>query len=193
MHHSSMARQVMERLAGATLPEWETAAKNLRTTCLDRDAYLFRAGEPLDFIAFVRSGAIKMVYETPDGHEWIKGFAEVGTVFTSLSSLQSGGTASFSAIALAITEVEVIAYATVSELAGRHLAWQRAVAKAFEIYGVRKEQRERELLLMSAEQRYRNFLKQQPDLSRLLSQKDIASFIRITPVALSRIKARIKA
>jgi hypothetical protein len=59
------------------------------------------------------------------------------------------------------------------------------------IYGSRKETRERSLLTQSAEERYCAFLLDFPDIARQISQKDLAGFIRITPVALSRIKQRL--
>jgi CRP-like cAMP-binding protein len=182
----------MERLAGESLPEWESTQSNLRPSTLRAGQYLFHAGTAVPYVCFVRQGAIKMVYETEDGHEWIKGFAEPGTVFTSLSSLQTAGVASFSTIALIDTDIETLTYETIVNLAKKHLGWQRALSRAFEIYGVRKELRERDLLLLSAEQRYLKFMTEQSSLAKLLSQKDIASYIRITPVALSRIKSRIK-
>lgn len=64
--------------------------------------------------------------------------------------------------------------------------------RAFEIYGFRKEVREKELLMLSAEQRYLNFIKEREGLAARLTDKDIAGYIRITPVALSRIKRRTR-
>ena len=57
---------------------------------------------------------------------------------------------------------------------------------------VRKEKRERELLTLSAEQRYVQFLEDFSELEAVVPQKDIASYIRVTPVALSRIKGRMR-
>ena len=183
----------MERLAGAELPDWQSIEPGIRVMRLAAGDSLFRSGDAIGFVTFVRSGAIKMVYETPDGHAWIKGFAESGTVFTSLSSLQQEGAASFSAAALCETVVETLAFGRIADLADKHIAWQRALSRAFEIYGVRKELRERDLLVLSAEERYRKFMAEQTGLAALLTEKDIASYIRVTPVALSRIKARLKA
>ncbi|MNU09051.1 hypothetical protein D3C72_2554010 [compost metagenome] len=48
-----------------------------------------------------------------------------------------------------------------------------------------------ELLTLSPEERYRRFLQQHPQIAAQVRQRDIASYVRVTPVALSRIKARI--
>jgi hypothetical protein len=60
------------------------------------------------------------------------------------------------------------------------------------VYGQRKERREMELLTLTAEERYLSFLREYPTIAAVVRQRDIASFVRVTPVALSRIKSRIK-
>jgi len=56
----------------------------------------------------------------------------------------------------------------------------------------RRLQREMALLQTSAEQRYLELLRDRPDLARALAQHQIASWLGITPVALSRIRRRLK-
>jgi CRP-like cAMP-binding protein len=60
------------------------------------------------------------------------------------------------------------------------------------IYGIEKERRERELLTQSAEARYQALLEDSPKLLDKVKQKDIARYLGITPVALSRIRGRSK-
>ena len=55
---------------------------------------------------------------------------------------------------------------------------------------VAKEQREYEFLQLSAEERYRLVCEQFPSLVQHIPQHQIASYIGITPVALSRIRGR---
>ncbi|MDQ3101645.1 MAG: hypothetical protein M3R08_09690 [Bacteroidota bacterium] len=51
--------------------------------------------------------------------------------------------------------------------------------------------REIELLTLSAEERYRKLLDRSPHLLQLVSQKDIASYLRMTPETFSRLRARV--
>ena len=134
-----------------------------------------------------------MVYETPNGDSWVKGFAEAGICFASLTALADHGATSFSAYAEVASHVEMIDYAALQQLADRHIQWQRAMSNAYKLYGQRKEQREMELLTLSPQERYRNFLRNYPALATVIRQRDIASYVRVTPVALSRIKSRLKA
>jgi CRP-like cAMP-binding protein len=55
---------------------------------------------------------------------------------------------------------------------------------------LKKERREYEFLCLSAEKRYRLLLENMPDLLKKITQNDIARYLGITPVALSRIKNR---
>ena len=56
---------------------------------------------------------------------------------------------------------------------------------------VRKTQREISLLIHSAEERYNNLVKAYPHFIREIPLKHIASYIGITPQALSRIRKQL--
>lgn len=51
--------------------------------------------------------------------------------------------------------------------------------------------REIEQLTLSAEERYRKLLKRSPHLLQLVPQKDIASYLRMTPETFSRLRAKV--
>ena len=181
-----------ERLAGVALPDWEALAGRVRRQALRAGQVLFHAGAPHPHVVCVVEGVLKLVYDTADGKQWIKAFAEPGLSFASLTALSEGGRASFSACAVGAAVVERVPFADLEKLAARHRAWQCLLANAFRLYGERKEQRERELLTLSAEERYRRFAAEQPALEARLTQHEVAAYVRVTPVALSRIKARLR-
>lgn len=194
MNRASLtAREVLQGLAGCPLPAWETIEPTLRVRSLRKGEFLFHAGQEQPFVFVVTQGLVKMVYETPSGDSWVKAFAPAGTCFASIMALARQGVTSFSTEALADSWVVVLEYQEVQRLAARYIEWQRAISRAFEIYGLRKEKREMELLTLTAEERYVRFLEEFQGIASELSQKDIASYIRITPVALSRIKRRLRA
>jgi len=55
---------------------------------------------------------------------------------------------------------------------------------------VEKEQKEVEIILHDAEQRYSTFQNQYPDLEQLIPQYHIASYLGVTPTQLSRIRRK---
>lgn len=189
---ASTTQQLLEALAGQPLPEWQLVQGSTRRLAFAPGDYLFRTGVRARHVYVVLDGLVKMVYETADGQEWIKAFVSEDMLFASMSALLPGGQASFSACALQPTVVERLDYDVIAALAERHMAWQSLLARAFQLYGARKEARELSLLTQSAEQRYLAFLNEYPLIAARISQKDLASYIRITPVALSRIKARLR-
>ena len=67
------------------------------------------------------------------------------------------------------------------------------LSQALMIYGTRKEARERELLTLSPADRYRAFLRHSPGVAERVLQRDLARHLGVTPVSLSRLKARVKA
>jgi len=185
--------EVFCAFAGCALPGQAVFGQSCRRRELAAGQPLFLTGEAQPYVFTVVRGVIKLVYETANGDTWVKGFAEPGMCFASLTALTRNGLTSYSAYAATCCVACQIDFSTLERLAGIHLEWQRAISNAFKFYGQRKEQREKELLTLSAEERYRAFLRDHPQLPPLLRQHDIAGYIRVTPVALSRIKSRLKA
>jgi len=184
-------RDAFEQLAGSALPEWQTLEKAAIPRQLHAGEMLFHAGEVQARVFVVNQGLVKMVYETAAGDAWVKGFVPAGMCFASLTALQAGGVTSYAAMAEGgPCTVDQIDHAVLEGLAARHMEWQRALGNAYRLYGQRKEQREMELLTLSPEERYLRFLREHPQIAAQLRQRDIASYVRVTPVALSRIKAR---
>jgi CRP-like cAMP-binding protein len=185
--------QALGVLAGCELPDWPALEQATTRLQLAPGDPLFLAGTRCPQVFVVNAGLIKMLYETAGGDSWVKGFAEPGICFASLTALEPQGCTSFAAYAVVASTVDQIDYAQLQRLVDRHPSWQRLLSNAFKLYGQRKEQRERELLTLSPEQRYVEFLRRHRDVAAVLRQHDIASYVRVTPVALSRIKSRIKA
>lgn len=182
---------LLESLAQAPLPEWDLVIRRIGVRQMAPGETLFREGAPWPQVAVVFQGLVKLVYLRDDGSERIKSFIDAGGFFASLAALAPGGVCTFSAVAVEHTEVVCLPYPTILELADRHLPWQKALRRALEFYGQRKEQRERELLTLDPPARYRLLLQQSPDLVRRVPQKDLALYLGITPVSLSRIRARL--
>ena len=57
---------------------------------------------------------------------------------------------------------------------------------------IKYEERQLELISMDATQRYLKLIKKIPEIEHLISQYQIASYLSITPVQLSRIRKKLK-
>lgn len=187
----SLSHPLLMQLAGGPLPEWEGFAATIRLRRFAAGDTLFAADVPWPWLNVVREGLVKLVYLRADGSERIKSFIPAGGFFASLAGLAPGGVTTFSAVAMAPGAIEQLSYPRILALGERHLAWQKALRAGIEHYGARKEKRERELLMLKPEQRYRAFLDESPELAAQLPLKDLALYLGITPVALSRIRGRL--
>lgn len=184
---------MFETLAGGSLPRWSEFASAVRLRRIEAGGTVFDQDSEHAFAYVVRRGLIKNVYLRETGDSWIKSFSSEGRFFASVAALKPGGRTSFSAICIEDSELERIPFEVVERFADSELAWSIALRKAMTIYAERKEQRERELLTLKPEDRFRALMAEQPDLERRVTQKDLAAYIGVTPVGLNRIIRRAKA
>ncbi len=189
---ASTFQALLEAAAGGPLPEWPRVAEALALQAVAPGGSVFLQDVQHPFVYAVRSGLLKLCYLGEDGGEWIKSFAQEGGFFASIAALQPGGRTSFMVTALEASQLERLDHRLLAGLAARHLAWSQALQAMTMHFAARKEQRERELLTLNAEQRYRAFRAAQPALEDRIPQKDLARHLGLTPVGLNRIVMRVR-
>jgi CRP-like cAMP-binding protein len=150
----------------------------------------FRENEPCRSLFVVRSGLLKQLYTGEDGAESIKSFAREGEAFACPIAL-AGGKTTFASVAIEPSIVEAIDWQVVERLGDEELDWQKAIRFAFQRLAEIKVRRERDLLMLTPEQLYRQFAAGAPDLASRIPQKDLAAFLGVTPVGLNRIIRRV--
>lgn len=165
----------------------DSASKPLQ---LHKGKHLIRQGAEDGNLYIVKSGLLKVYYITSTGKEFVKTFIDHGGYIASISALLGLDTCPFNILAIENTELVKIPKTTILELEHTHPQALAAVNKALLHLVQKKEQREYEFLCLPAEQRYVNFCNEYNNLLPRISQYDIASYLGITPVALSRIKNR---
>lgn len=187
------AISLFERIAGEPLGQRERLTGVSQRCVVKPGESIFNQDDPHPFLYVVESGLLKFNYLRSDGEEWIKSFVVEGQFFASLSALAPAGRASFSAVAIEACRLEKIPFVTLRDLADTDLGWSRMVRNALMIFGERKERRERQFLTLDREEHYRLLVREEPDLLKRVPQKDLASYLGITPVGLSRIASRVRA
>jgi len=189
---SAATRLLFESLAGGPLPRWPEFATQVQLKAVEAGGTVFMQGAEHPYVYVVRRGLIKNVYLRDTGDAWIKSFSSEGRFFASVAALKPGGRTSFSAMSIEDSELERIPFQVIERLADSDLAWSTLLRRALAVFADRKEQRERELLTLDPEDRYRAVLAEQPDIEGRITQKDLAAYIGITPVGLNRIVRRVK-
>lgn len=163
-----------------------------RPTLLRRGEHLLHAGDIPRSLAFVEAGLLRLYYLDAGGREFTKSFCMEGEVVAAYSALLLGQPSRLFIEALEDVCLLVADYRAYQELAAGHPCWAAVNQRRAEALFIKKEQREAALLLDDAETRYRQLLAEHPGLEARVRQHHIASYLGITPVALSRIRARLR-
>ncbi len=153
--------------------------------------YVFHQGDLHDMLYFVKSGLLKAYYVSPEGKESIKSFIQAGSTIGSLSAVYKKRPCTFTLMALEDTQLICLPFEKLLENTRKSHAIAEEMIEFLLSFSMRKEQREYEFLSLPAEERYLNMCNCQPELVARLTQNDIARYLGITPVALSRIKKRM--
>lgn len=162
-----------------------------RLETLKANEHFIRSGEVPGKFAFVFSGLLRYVYIAENGNEFTKGIISERNFISSYSAMVSRTPSYFFIEALETSEILSIPYGPWEKLIETDIFWIRLLLRSVEKGFMVKEKRERELLLLSAETRYRNFLKEQPGMEERISQTIIASYLGIQPESLSRIRKKM--
>lgn len=143
-------------------------------------------------VGFVLSGVVKISFHY-NSREFIRFFCPENTFTGAYTALIEGRDKSdVDIIALEPTELLIFDYDKFTSRLPNHWSWQQIGRKLAERYLLMRERRAQELLTLTASQRFDSFNTQYPTLLSRIPQKDLATFLGITPQSLSRIRASRK-
>jgi CRP-like cAMP-binding protein len=166
--------------------------EHAQTKSLVKGAHAFRQGDRDESLYVVQTGLLKAYYILPDGKESIKTFLKPGSMIGSLSANYNGGACTFNLVALQDARLSQLPFTVLLQGARKSHEIAREVIEFLLALYMKKEQREYELLSLPAAERYQRLCAEDPDLIEQVTQNDIALYLGITPVALSRIKKRLQ-
>lgn len=180
------AMNALSPLADADLAD---AASLCQRMTLDKGEALLRAGDRAQVVGFVVSGGLRELYVLPDGGERTKGFSLPGWFAGSLSDLINNEASKVWIEAAAPSVLLTVPWSASRQWQDTRPAWMRFGWQMAERLYMMKVEREYELLAMDAAARLDATLARWPTLEQVFSQRDIASYVGITPVHLSRLRA----
>ncbi len=150
-----------------------------------KNAYYLREGQKSDKVAYVAEGGFRHMIEASDGSEKIAGYSFKGDFTMAFCAFDGTG----SAVSIQAYKDSVI-YVMPLEEVRNSLTWgdrynMTRIALS-DVYG--------RLLLMhrgTPEERYKSLIGRFPGILNEVSLKEIASFLRMTPETLSRIRRKL--
>lgn len=181
---------LLQRLAPIPPAEWSHLESRLRYTTLAAGEALTRAGETADTLGFVVSGLLRKTHVTARGRVVVRGFGASGAVVGAYVSLLTQTPSYLTVEAVLDSALYVLAWSELQALYDRHPCWQTVGRRFAEATLLEREARAHELLTLTAAQRFELFLETHRPLLPSLRAADIASYLGITPVSLSRLRAR---
>lgn len=156
----------------------------------DKGEHVFLQGDANQSLYFIQSGLLKAYYTSEDGKESVKSFLLPNDFIGSLAATYSGKHCSFSLICLEATKLIKIPFNTILEYSQKDLEVANDMIEVLLNFAIKKEEREFEFLCLSAEERFCKLIETTPMLLDKVTQNDLARYLGVTPVGLSRIKKR---
>jgi len=172
--------------------EWNKLIKNLQALHVGKNEYFIKTGDVPDKMAFIYRGIFRVFYLSESGNENTLVFRDEGRPLSAYSSFleNTGSRHCFQAL-----EDSILLYISFNnwiELLSGHPCWQAIYAKYLQILFIEKENRETEFLSNDAETRYITFVNKYPQIAERVPYYHIASYLGITPEALSRVRKKLK-
>lgn len=154
--------------------------------------YLIQQGQLAPKLYFLLQGHVRYLSLSEEGKEFTQSFASAPGIAGSTRAMSRQSKSLFSIEALEdvlCLEFDWLSFFEVmKDKPGFLMAYNSLLENLF----IKKEEREYAFVQQTAEQRYLNFLQENCQLKDKLPLKMIASHIGITPIALSRIRKKLK-
>jgi CRP-like cAMP-binding protein len=170
----------------------QEAAEDLNN-CLSAKTFgkgerLLKSGEISKKLFFIEEGLVKIFFSN-EQKEFIMRFFPEFTLFSVLNSFETQTPSQYEIMALEKTSVSYLLKTDLEILCKKHHCIETAHRKLLGIATINMMKRISEMLEENATERYNNFLRDNGVLLQRISLGDLANYLGITQVSLSRIRA----
>lgn len=171
---------------------FEAFTEKLTRVVYPKKTVLLDVGQVEDHIWFIESGDVRFVIPTFD-EDMTFGFAFSQEFFSAYDSFITQTPSGYQLKTISETVVYKITRTDLEELYAKYDNGAKIGRQMAEASFIRKKNREMSFLVQSAEERYLDLFSSKPTIIKNMPLKYVASYIGVTPQALSRIRARIVA
>ena len=183
-----MLANVIQKISPITASNLKKIIDKFEFITFDKDAVILKENEIPTYCYFVAKGIVRVYYKVEE-RQIIDWFAEEGTF---IGNLYGYITKSGFDIYESIEEVELLraTYADIEHLLSHVHEIERVARKTIELYYVQYIERSHQLKGLSAEEKYRLFVRNYEKFVPRIPLKYIADYLGITSETLSRIRAK---
>ena len=160
----------------------------IKSKSVKKRHYFLREGEVCRNLYFIDKGLIK-IHFIKEGKEFIMRFFPEKAMFTVLDSYYTKTPSNFMIMAVETTTVTYIHRDNLESLCEKHHCIETFFRRLVSIATINMMKRISEMLEENATTRYNNFVRENSNLLQRISLGDLAKYIGITQVSLSRIRA----
>ncbi len=175
-----------------TPEEKEFFTSLLNAKSLAAGEFLLREGEVCKYESFITNGCLKTYYVDENGLDHIVDFLVEEWWADDLYSFFTGTASTSNIEAIENSELLQISKSNLELLYQKIPKFERFFRILFQNAYISQKTQINLMLSASAEERYVLFVKQKPYAEQRFSQKDIASYLGITPQFLSTMKKKMK-
>ncbi len=190
MDHSLILKNLARHIQ-LTKKEEEYFISLLEEKKLKKKHFLVRENEHNTFTAFVTHGCLRSYSVDRNGFEHIVQFAPPGWWIAYIYSIISGEPGKLNIDALEDTEMFLLKRKDQEKLFDKNPKFERFFRILTENSIAANHSRLMDYMGLSAQERYEGFCQRYPTLMKSLPQKQIASYIGVTPEFLSKMKAEL--
>lgn len=180
----------MKQMTGLTGIELGVVLKHFEAKNIKKKTNLLQAGKIANEVYFIISGCIRLFYEK-DGEDISAYFFTEKMFAGAYDSFISQKPSRHSIETLEDSQILAVSYKALQELFIEFPKMNEFVRKVLEERFIALHELFTAHILDSPEERYLNLQRERPDLINRIPQHQIATFLGITPVSLSRIRNRV--
>lgn len=171
--------EILDKITQAKL--WETIR------VINRNDYIKVAGSTESHMYHILKGSVR-IFMIDENEEHTIRFGYENSIVTCLDSFLTNKPTSFYIQALKKTEFRAVSKPDFNNLIDQSAMNQNLWKQILEAFVIQQMERETDLLTMQPEARYHRVLKRSPQLFQEIPHKYIASYLRMSPETLSRLK-----
>ncbi|WP_052705158.1 Crp/Fnr family transcriptional regulator [Flavobacterium sp. 316] len=160
----------------------------LKTKSVKKNEYLADSNSHSKELFFIKKGIVKLCFNG-NGKEFIMRFFEENILFADIESYVHKKHSKYEIVAIEDTEYYSFSFLEFEQLCLKHHRLETFFRKFMTIANLNMMKRISEILEEDATKRYSNFRAQNPKLLERISLGDLANYLGITQVSLSRIRA----
>jgi CRP-like cAMP-binding protein len=191
MQQQNNFRAYFDTLGGVDI-DWQRLTLPMDNHLVCKGDFLFRQGDTANRLYFLHTGLVRYVSVSDQGKEFTQSFIKGPKIIGSTRAMVMDTKVLFGIQALDNCVISSYPWKAFYEQMRQDKSFLECYVHLLESIFILREEQANAFVKHSAERRYLDFCANYPDIRASVPQQYIASYIGITPVALSRIIKALK-